>query len=119
MEVLSRKRNQPAPPHVLFEALTQPNRDPSRPWLLLVDGELDPRVISAEAPHLVVWSSLWPDRPEATIRFELPPDRDGYGTDLRWTLDLDEPTPGKDRLVAMRRRINLLINGNLRQTFDQ
>jgi hypothetical protein len=28
-----RRRNQPPPPHVVFEALTQPHRDLRRPWL--------------------------------------------------------------------------------------
>jgi hypothetical protein len=37
IEVGGRKRNQPAPPHVVFEALTQPDRDPQRPWLMLLD----------------------------------------------------------------------------------
>jgi hypothetical protein len=119
VEAISRKRNQPAPPHVLYEALTQPNRDPSRPWLLLQEGELTPAIVKTEEPNLVVWSSLWSERPEATIRFELPRDDAGQGTDLRWTLELDEPLPDRTRLIEMRKRINLLINGNLRDTFDQ
>lgn len=119
MDAVSKKRNQPAPPHVLFEALTQPNRDPTRPWLILGDGELTPHVLEANRPDLVVWSSLWPDSPEAVVRFELPPDETGYGTDLKWTLQLEEPLPEAARLVEMRKKINLLINGNLRDTFDQ
>ena len=41
------------------------------------------------------------------------------GTDLRWTLEMDEPVPEPEELRRLRRRINLLINGNLRDTFDQ
>jgi hypothetical protein len=53
-EVGSRKRNQPAPPHVIFEALTHPNRDPQRPWLLLLDDEVAPRILEENEPDSVV-----------------------------------------------------------------
>jgi hypothetical protein len=119
MEVLTRCRNQPAPPHVIFEALTDPERDPIRPWLFLEDGEQAPVVITSDPPGLLVWSSLWPGRPDILIRFELPRDASGYGTDLRWTLEMDEPVPDPEELRRLRRRINLLVNGNLRDTFDQ
>ncbi|MGW4461697.1 hypothetical protein [Micromonospora sp. NPDC004704] len=118
-EVGSRRRNQPAPPHVIFEALTEPYRDPARPWLLLLDDERRPRTVRAERPHLVVWSSLWTKRPDALVRFDLPADRGGYGTDLRWTLLVDEPPPEAALLGHLRKRLNLLINANLRYTFGQ
>jgi hypothetical protein len=100
LEAGSRKRNQPAPPHVMFEALTRPDRDPARPWLELLDDEQRPRLVEVSKPGLVVWSSLsgprclvlvvwsslWIKRPDAIVRFDLPPDSSGYGTDLRWTL---------------------------------
>lgn len=119
IEVGSRRRNQPAPPHVLYEALTKPNRDSARPWLLLLDDELQPEIVTAEEPGLVVWSSLWARRPDARIHFELPGDRSGYGTDLRWTLLVEEPSPESSLLGHMRRRINELINADLRYTFGQ
>src|ERR1700742_1733262 len=114
LEAGSRKRNQPAPPHVMFEALTQPDRDPARPWLELLDDEQRPRVVEASKPGLVVWSSLWIKRPDAIVRFDLPPDRSGYGTDLRWTLLVDEPMPDAPLVGHMRKRLNQLINANLR-----
>jgi hypothetical protein len=117
LEAVTRKRNQPAPPSVMFEALTEPDRDPDRQWLLLTDSERRPNVLEAVRPDLVVWSSVWDEHPGARIRFDLPPGRGG--TDLRWTLFLDEPLPGPDEIQPMRRRINELINNNLRQTFDQ
>jgi hypothetical protein len=118
-EVGARRRNQPAPPHVVYEALTQPDRDPARPWLRLLPDERRPVVVESAAPDLVVWSSLWDRRPEARIRFELPGDRAGHGTDLRWVLLVDEPLPDASLLGHMRRRINELINADLRFTFGQ
>ncbi|MEU1810765.1 hypothetical protein [Micromonospora aurantiaca (nom. illeg.)] len=50
---------QPAtPPAVVFEALTGPDRDPARPWLRLLVDEQSPRILHAEHPCVVVWSSL-------------------------------------------------------------
>jgi len=102
---------------VVFEALTEPDRDPTRPWLLLLYDERLPDVIDARRPDLVVWSSLWDRRPDARIRFEL--SQDGCGTDLHWVLLVDEPVPDASLLGHMRRRINELINADLRYTFGQ
>jgi hypothetical protein len=115
----SRRRNQPAPPHALFEALTHPNRDPARQWLILLPDEQPPTVVEQSAPDLVVWSSLWPSRPDARIRFDLPHDRSRQGTDLRWTLLLDEPLPDQGKLGHLRKRLNQLINANLRYSCGQ
>ncbi len=115
----SRQRNQPAPPHAIFDALTDPHRDACRLWLTLLADETEPTVLAAEAPHLVVWSSLWPHRPDATLRFDLPVDESGQGCDMRWTLLLDEPLPDGSLLGHMRKRMNQLVNANLRYTFGQ
>jgi hypothetical protein len=117
IEIGKRKRNQPAPPHILFEALTQPDRDPARPWLDLDDDEVRPRVVQADRPSMVLWSSLWVKRPDARIRFDLPADSGNQGTDLCWTLLVDEPVPQDALIGHMRKRINQLINANLRYTF--
>lgn len=119
IEVGSRRRNQPAPPHALFEALTHPDRDPARPWLTLLDDEVRPVVTTAEPPHLVVWSSLWRRRLDAVVRFDLPPDASGQGTDLRWTLLVEEPPPDDALLGHLRKRLNVLVNADLRATFGQ
>jgi hypothetical protein len=87
--------------------------------LILFGDELMPTVIDTEEPAMVVWSSIWAKWPNAHIRFDLPLDDSSYGTDLKWTLVMDEPLPDEAALVAMRKRVNLLINGNLRDTFDQ
>jgi hypothetical protein len=114
----SRQRSQPAPPHVVFEVLADPDRNPARPWLLLLDDERSPRLIDAEKPNVIVWSSLWEKRPDAQVRFDLAPDG-AAGTRLRWTLLVAEPLPDPSLLGHMRKRLNELINANLRYTFGQ
>lgn len=54
---------------------------------------------------------MWVERPDARVRFC------GGGTQLRWTLLLDEPLPAHSLLGHLRKRLNVLINGNLRYTF--
>ena len=118
IEIGNRRRSQPAPPHVVFEALTQPDRDPARPWLHLLEDEQRPRVLREQAPMSLAWSSLWLKHPDAVIEFDLPPSRDG-GTDLRWRLLVDEPPPDDSQIGHLRKRLNQLINANLRATLGQ
>ncbi len=118
IEIGSRRRAQPAPPWVVFEALTQPDRDPYRPWLKLLEDEQRPKVVRSQVPDSVVWSSLWIKRPDAVVEFELPPSSDG-GTALRWTLYVDEPIPLEPLIRHMRSRLNQLINADLRFSFGQ
>jgi hypothetical protein len=118
IEIGRRARSQPAPPHAVFEALVDPDRDPARPWLMLLDDEQQPRVVEAVPPSLIVWSSLWAERPDAVIRFDLPRSTDG-GTQLMWTLHVDGPPPDAGLVGHMRKRVNELINANLRYTFGQ
>ena len=75
-----RQRNQPAPPHVTFEALTDLDCSGERPWLELLDDEERPRVLRASAPMTVVWSSIWTKRPDAVIEFDLPSDPEAAPT---------------------------------------
>jgi hypothetical protein len=119
IEVGARRRNQPAPPHVVFEALTSPDPAGGRPWLHLLDDEHPPRVLEAEEPHLVVWSSLWARRPDARVRFDLPREDGGHGTDLRWVLLVEEPVPDASFLGHLRKRLNELVNADLRYSFGQ
>lgn len=112
--IARRRRSLPPPPRFIHEALVDPDRDPVRPWLTLHDDEQRPRILESEPPHLVVWSSLWPWRPEARIRFDIEP-----GGIVEWTLYVDEPAPDDDTIIRMRKRINQLINVNLRFTFGQ
>lgn len=119
LEAGRRQRNQPAPPFAVFEALTEPNRDPRRQWLKLLDDETEPTVVESSQPDYVVWSSLWTKRPDARLRFDLPADWTGHGTDLCWTLTVDDPMPDAPLLGHMRKRVNELINANLRYAFGQ
>lgn len=118
-EVGARTRNQPAPPHAVFASLSDPFGDGPRLWLTLLEDEVTPRVVDSEEPHLIVWSSIWPRRPDALIRFELPPDSTGQGTDLRWSLLVSEPLPDASLVGHMRKRVNQLINADLRYSFGQ
>jgi hypothetical protein len=118
LEAGHRSKTQPAPPRIIFEALTNPDRDPTRPWLFLLDGEQRPQVLEAVEPGLVVWSSLWTKWPDARIRFDVAPDS-GAGTKLAWTLLVTEPPPDASTLSHLRKRLNKLINADLRETFDQ
>jgi hypothetical protein len=90
-EVGSRKRSQPAPPLVIFDDLGDPYRQPARPWLDLRADEMAPTVLDSDRSHYVVWSSLWVKRPDASVRFDLTGERGG--TDLRWTLYVEDPLP--------------------------
>ncbi len=118
IEIGRRRRNQPPPPHVVFEALADPDRDPSRPWLTLLDDEQRPQVLRSDGPSTLTWSSLWIKRPDATVTFDLPAGAGG-GTDLQWTLHVDRPAPDDALVGHMRKRLNELINANLRYTFGQ
>jgi hypothetical protein len=100
------------------ESLMEPDRDPARSWLRLLADEVRPRIVEARPPELVVWSSLWPSRPDALVRFDLAPDGRG-GTDLRWTLLVDEPLPDASKLGHLRKRLNQLINADLRYSYGQ
>jgi hypothetical protein len=102
----------------VFEALCEPDRDPGRAWLELLDDEQRPRIVRSTPSSTLVWSSLWIKRPDATVTFDLPSSADG-GTDLEWTLQVDEPAPDDALVGHMRKRLNQLINANLRYTFGQ
>ena len=117
IEIGARMRNQPAPPSAVFEALTQPNRHGGRPWLHLLNDEVTPRILGTTEPRSVVWSSIWLKRPDAVVQFDLPVS--GGGTDLRWTLFVEEPTPDQALVGHFRKRLNQLINADLRYSFGQ
>lgn len=111
----SRSKSQPPPPHVVLEALVSPNRDPERQWLTLLYDEVEPQVLSVDGTS-VVWSSLWTKRPKAEVHCDV--QGGPSGTELRWTLqDVDDPGPALTGHMC--KRLNELINRDLRYSFGQ
>ncbi|GAA3708281.1 hypothetical protein GCM10022224_087250 [Nonomuraea antimicrobica] len=117
IELGSRERKQPPPAHVVWESLTDPRRPGGRPWLDLRPDEVEPRILHAVKPELVVWSSLWPGRPDDEIRFDIRPAESGCA--LRWTLLTPEGIPEQAVIGHLRYRLNFLINAQLRFSFGQ
>ena len=83
----------------------------------MLDDEVRPRVLRSEEPAVVVWSSPWVKRSDAVVRFDLPPG--GEGTDLRWTPFVEEPAPDGALIGHLRKRLNQMINADLRYSFGQ
>jgi hypothetical protein len=110
----SRSRTQPPPARAIYEALSDPIADQARrDWLRLRDGELPPRVLQAVFPSVVIWTSLWPDRPDDQIRFDI---EDRH---LTWTLIGEASDQDNDRLDQLRYRLDVIINADLRNSFGQ
>jgi len=114
IEVARTKKPQAPPPNVIFEALTQPHRDPTREWLRLETGEIEPTVLDAREFESVVWSTLWPNYPSATIAFEMTSDKANSGSVLTWTLEVEPPAPDPEAIRLLRHRINELVNRDMR-----
>src|SRR3954468_1823058 len=103
VELAQRARTQAPPPWVIWEALVDPHRPGGRPWLEIAASEIEPTVIEAVRPHLVVWSSLWDDRSRDRIRFII--SEDGSGSRLKWVLETDDEPPDAETLDTMRHHI--------------
>ena len=117
IEIGSRARKLPAPPHAVWQSLVYPEREQGRPWLALAEEEVRPRVIAADEPHRVVWSSLWPGRPNDEVHFDL--SAAGEGTLLRFTLLSPDEPPDESRTGHLRRRLNHLLFADLRHSYGQ
>ena len=94
-----------------------PRRSGGRQWLDLRSDEVEPRVLRAVKPELVAWSSLWPERPDDEIRFDIRPASNGCS--LRWTLSTPRDAPEQAVVNMLRHRLNFLINAQLRFSFGQ
>jgi hypothetical protein len=114
-EVGSRERAQPAPSRIVWGSLTNPRAPGARLWLDLRQDETEPKIIEAVEATLVVWTSLWPSRPDDVIRFDLRPS--GEGTALRWTLSTPGEVPDAHEANRLRHRMNFLINAQLRFSY--
>jgi hypothetical protein len=112
-----RRRKQPMPPRVLFDTLCTPTSGQPREWLHLQPPEQTPVVLRASATDEVVWSSLWPDVREASIRFVI--EQDGPGSRLTWAIELPDDLVDDAKRKHLRRRVDELINRDLRLAFGQ
>ncbi|WP_138759406.1 hypothetical protein [Modestobacter altitudinis] len=112
-----RERRLPAPPAVVWRSLTEPHQPGARPWLRLLDDEVEPRVRRAGEPGVVVWSSLWPRRPDDVLTFDLRPA--GSGAALRWTLTTTGAVPDDSTTGHLRYRVNHLLWSELRSSYGQ
>ncbi len=117
MELARRGKSQAPPPWVVWEALCDPWNMGEREWFDVQPGEVAPTVIEAERPRLVVWSSIWAGQPELRVRFDL--EADGAGSFVTWTLLGPAGELAERDLRPRRYRLNQLINGRLRDAFDQ
>lgn len=117
IEIGRRRRSLPAPPHVVWQSLAEPRTQHARPWLNLLDDEVEPAIVDAAAPTRVVWTSIWPSRPHDRIEFDLEPD--GDGTALTWTVRTPDEAPDASKTGHIRYRMNVLINQDLRYSYGQ
>jgi hypothetical protein len=115
-ELARRSKTQAPPPWVVWEALRDPWRPDIREWFDTRPGEMTPAILHDQRPSLVVWSSIWPDQPQLQIRFDI--EQSGAGSLVTWTL-LGPEGLGDADLQRFRYRLNQLINGQLRESFDQ
>jgi hypothetical protein len=117
IEYGNRARNLPAPPSIVWRDLVEPRSGGARPWLRLLSDEVPPRVLDAQIPSRVVWSSLWPTRPDDRIAFELSAKHEG--TSLRFRLLAAGDPPDDSKTGHLRKRVNHLLFADLRSTYGQ
>lgn len=114
---MARARKLPAPASVVWTSLVGPRQPLARPWLNLKDDEIEPRVLSATKPDRVVWSTLWPSRPNDEVHFEL------TTVDTETLLRFRLLTPGEasdeSKTGHLRRRLNQLLFADLRFSYGQ
>jgi hypothetical protein len=68
-------------------------------------------------PGKVVWSSLWPSRPDDLIVLELA--AEGVETSLQFTLLTPHEPPDQSKTGHIRRRMNHLLFADLRFSYGQ
>lgn len=112
-----RRKGQAPPPWVVWEALNDPFGSEDRPWFHVRPGECPPTVLRQARPSTVVWGSIWSDQPSLVIEFDIEPD--GSGSMVTWTLLGPEDLLEDEDIRQRRYRLDQLINGQLRETFDQ
>jgi hypothetical protein len=113
----SKARKLPAPPPVVWQSLTDPYASSARPWLNLLPDEVEPTILDSERPVRVVWSSLWPSRPNDQVHLEL--SAAGSETLLRFALLTPDDPPDASKTGHLRRRVNHLLFADLRLSYGQ
>ncbi|WP_296607027.1 hypothetical protein [Nocardioides sp.] len=116
IEYGARAKRLPAPPHVVWDDLVARKRVGVRAWLALRGDEIEPEVLGAARPHLVVWSSLWPARPDDRVEMTLT--ARGTETLLGFRLLAPGAPPGDDLTQRIRYRVNRLLYDDLRRSYD-
>ena len=117
IEFGSRGRTLPAPPRIVWGSLVDPHQPGAREWLRLFPDEVEPKVLEAEKPTRVVWSSLWPTRPNDQVHFELT--SVDSETLLKFTLLTPDELPDESKLGHLRHRLNHLLFADLRYSYGQ
>jgi hypothetical protein len=117
IELTSRSKTLPPPPGVLWATLIDPHAPGTRSWLDLRDDETEPTVVEAHEPDLVVWSTLWPDRPGDRIELHISAHRAESRLAFRWLGS--EPLPADEVVERRRHRLNELFWADLRYSFGQ
>ncbi len=102
---------------MVWGSLTEPHLPAARPWLELLPDEVEPRVLAAERPGRVVWSSLWPGRPDDEVHLQL--SAVGSETLLRYTLLTPGELPDASKTGHLRRRLSVLLFADLRYSYGQ
>lgn len=110
-------RSQAPPPPIVYAELLRPGGTPPRVWLQLREDEAPPVVTVIREGTELRWSSLWILHPDVVIDFAVA--RHGAGTLLTWTLRTSGPEPSAATVGHLRRRIQELINRDLRFSFGQ
>lgn len=110
-----RTKRLPAPPHVVWADLVERRTTGTRAWLGLDADQVAPLVLDSVEPTLVVWSSLWPDRPGDRVRLELT--AHGLETSLRFLLVADDDGPDEARTARIRHQVNRLLWADLRESY--
>lgn len=115
IEYGNRTKGLPVPPSVVWDDLVQPKTEGSRVWLVVLPDEVKPRILESESPSRVVWSSLWPSRPDDRIVLELA--ADGAGTAFSFTMLAKDNPPDESKAGDIRKRLSRLFFADLRLSY--